>query len=268
MDEMDRKELHSGMTPDNLARLARMCLMDDRFMSEVLDGKTDAVQVILDTVLERSDLKVIAVKSQYQYNSAVSREIRLDIRAEDASGRLADIEIQRADDAALLLRARYYAAVMDSRLLQKGADFGALGERFVIFITETDPLGKGVPLYHIHNTIDELNGADAADGGLTVLVNGAFRDAEHPVGRLMHDFFCTEADDMLIPVLAREVRYMKETERGQAYMCDILEEMVQEKVYEIMDIMIEEGILSDAAIAKYTRTTPEQVAARRSGQSA
>ena len=51
-------------------------------------------------------------------------------------------------------------------------------------------------------------------------------------------------------------------------MCDILEEMVQEKVYEIMDIMIEEGILSDAAIAKYTRTTPEQVAARRSGQSA
>ena len=85
---------------------------------------------------------------------------------------------------------------------------------------------------------------------------------------------------MLIPVLAQEVRYMKETEGGLERMSSIWEEVYDEgrtegraegraeNTLEIMDAMIAEGILSDAAIAGYTKTTPEQVAARRSGRSA
>ena len=42
-----------------------------------------------------------------------------------------------------------------------------------------------------------------------VYVNGQFRDLNHPVGRLMHDMNCTNAADILNPLLAQEVRYLK-----------------------------------------------------------
>jgi predicted transposase YdaD len=44
----------------------------------------------------------------------------------------------------------------------------------------------------------------------------------------MHDFNCKDASDMLIPVLAREVSYLKEEEGGINHMCKILEDMREE----------------------------------------
>ena len=47
----------------------------------------------------------------------------------------------------------------------------------------------------------------------------------------MHDFFCTRAEDMLNPLLAEEVRYLKETEGGHAQMSRIFEELQKEAAY-------------------------------------
>ena len=48
----------------------------------------------------------------------------------------------------------------------------------------------------------------------------------------MHDFHCQNADDMVNPVLAEEVRALKETEGGQRHMCRLLEEMREEAAVE------------------------------------
>ncbi len=53
-------------------------------------------------------------------------------------------------------------------------------------------------------------------------------DVETPVGRLLHDFYCTKSEDMYSKVLADEVKYLKKTEGGRARMCRILEEMCEE----------------------------------------
>lgn len=44
----------------------------------------------------------------------------------------------------------------------------------------------------------------------------------------MHDFNCKEAKDIVNPLLAEEVRYLKETEGGRSQMCKLLEEMRNE----------------------------------------
>ena len=44
----------------------------------------------------------------------------------------------------------------------------------------------------------------------------------------MHDFNCKNANDMVNPLLAEEVRYLKETEGGRSQMSRILEEMRNE----------------------------------------
>lgn len=50
--------------------------------------------------------------------------------------------------------------------------------------------------------------------------------------RLMHDFSCKNAEDIVNPLLAEEVRYLKETEGGRGRMCKLLEEMRAEAVAE------------------------------------
>lgn len=222
------EKVRFGLHEDALAMLDSFKLMDDEFFSEALDGKIDAVQFILNTVLERDDLKVIETRTQREYKSATKRSVKLDIWAQDADGRVADIEIQRANKGTGAARARIRSSMIDRNLLEKGQDFDEVAETYVIFITENDKFNAGMPLYHIGRTVRELDHLEFGDRSHIIYVNGAFKDTGHPVGRLMHDFWCTEADDMLNDVLAREVRYMKETEGGRASMCEIMEKMYAE----------------------------------------
>ncbi len=218
-----------NVTKENdLQRIKELRLMDDDFFSEALDGKTKAVEYILNTILERDDIKVKSTKAQVEYKSATKRSIKLDIQAEDVHGRLMDIEIQRSDRGSGVRRARFHSSMIDRTLLSKGEDFEELVDTYVIFITENDKFGKGVPLYHIERRIKEMDNALFGDGAHILYVNGEYRNLEHPVGSLMHDFNCKDAKDMVNPLLAEEVRYLKETEGGQSQMCRLLEEMRNE----------------------------------------
>ena len=221
------EKAQSRFHDDAVAMLERFKLMDDDFFSEALDGKIDAVQFILNTVLERDDLKVIETKTQREYKSATKRSIKLDIWAQDAEGRITDVEIQRADKGTGAKRARFHSSMIDRDLLEKGQEFDEAAETYVIFITENDKYDAGLPVYHINRTIEELNHRSFEDESHIVYVNGAFRDTSHPIGRLMHDFWCTSADDMLNDVLAKEVRYMKESEEGRTSMCEMMEKMLE-----------------------------------------
>ena len=223
------QETKRNVTNENdLQRIKELRLMDDDFFSEALDGKTEVVEYILNTVLERDDIKVKSTKAQAEYKSATKRSIKLDIQAEDVNGRLMDIEIQRSDRGSGVRRARFHSSMIDRALLSKGDDFEDLVDTYVIFITEKDKFGMGIPLYHIERKISEMDNALFGDGAHILYVNGEYRNLEHPVGSLMHDFNCKDAKDMVNPLLAEEVRYLKETEGGLSQMSRILEEMRNE----------------------------------------
>ena len=211
-----------------LELLKGLRLMDDDFFSEALDEKIEPVEYILRTILERNDIKVQCTEAQVEYKSATKRSIKLDIRAVDTEGHVLDIEVQRADKGASVRRARFHSSVIDRTLLEKGEDFDALVDTYVIFITEHDKYGVGLPLYHVERTVTELQHTTFGDGAHIIYVNGAFRDLEHPVGRLMHDMNCTDPNKMLNPLLAKEVRYLKETEGGRSQMCRAFEEVARE----------------------------------------
>ncbi len=97
----------------------------------------------------------------------------------------------------------------------------------MIFITENDVIGKEKQLYRIERKIEELY-EPFNDGEHIIYVNGVDNDATTSLGKLMHDFFCTDPDEMLYKELANKVRYFKEDEKGVASMCKVLEEMRNE----------------------------------------
>lgn len=167
------------LSPSNLAILEKMRLMDDDFFSETLDNKPEAVQFIINTILERNDIRIQSARTQVEYKSATKRSIRLDVEARDASGRLLDVEVQRAEEGTSVRRARFHSCVIDRTLLKKGMGFDEMVDSYVIFITEKDKYGKGVPAYHVERKVEELQNASFGDGSHIIYVNGEFRDESH-----------------------------------------------------------------------------------------
>lgn len=209
---------------DYLKIIKQFRLMDDDFMSKVFDNNIEATQLLLNIVLERTDVIVKSVTAQREFKTVLGHSVKFDVYAEDINGKPYDIEIQRSDSGAVPQRARYNSSVLDTHLLEKGRDYTALRETYIIFITENDVLRKGLPLYHIERKIEETDEL-FNDGSHIIFVNGQYNNKDSDIGKLMHDFRCQNADDMNYPVLAEKVRYFKESEGGTVNMCRLMEEL-------------------------------------------
>ena len=58
-------------------------------------------------------------------------------------------------------------------------------------------------------------------------VNGQYK-GEDDLGKLMHDFLCSDPDDMHFDILAERSRYFKENPKGVSEMCKAMEDMRNE----------------------------------------
>lgn len=70
--------------------------------------------------------------------------------------------------------------------------FDELPEVYVIFITEHDIYGEGKAFYPIER-VNMATGKLFDDGEHILYVNSSYR-GEDEIGRLMHDFTCTDPD--------------------------------------------------------------------------
>ncbi|MBQ4259446.1 MAG: PD-(D/E)XK nuclease family transposase [Lachnospiraceae bacterium] len=204
---------------ESLNTLDKLCLMDDELMKLVFNDNTEATELILRIILQKDDLKVTKVSTQRELKNPEEkgRTIVIDILAEDKEGKYYDIEVQRDSRGADCRRARFHSSMVDSKMLEKGQDFRELHDSYVIFITERDLLDKGLPLYHVDRMVRET-GAFFGDGSHIIYVNGSYKSAEDPLGKLIHDFRSADPLDMNYPLLARQVAYYKGTEGGKKEM--------------------------------------------------
>ncbi len=232
----------------DLKSIAEFKMFDDTFMSAVFDGQIEETNLLLRVVLER-DVNIISSKAQYFISNLNYRETRLDIYARDKDKNAYHVEVQRNLKGASVQRARFTGALVDSRLLMKGQDFKELPERYTIFITEDDKFGEGIPTYHAENTITEKGRIPLGDGGHIIYINGQYRNTDTPIGELMHDFFCSKADDIINPILRKRVKYLKETEGGNKEMCEIMENRIKEEKIELAKEAIKKNSLTLPQIA-------------------
>lgn len=217
---------------EDLQRLRGFRLLDDDFLTKCFEGDTASIELVLQIVLEKPDLKVLDVRTQVFVENLLNRSVRLDILATDSTGAKLNVEVQRSDKGAGRKRARYNSSMMDANLLKKGEDFDKLPETWVIFITENDIMGKGLPLYPIERCFLGT-GERFEDGSHILYVNGAYR-GDTPIGKLMHDFSCTDAADMYYGTLADRVRFFKESKEGIEIMCRAMEDMRNQTLKEGM----------------------------------
>lgn len=224
MNEESRLDFEQKHEED-LQRLRGFRLLDDDFMSKVFEDRKCA-EFLLQVILNRNDLKVISVTSQYAIKNLQGRSVRLDILAVDQQNRVYNIEIQRNDKGAGVKRARYNSSLIDANVTEPGDQYQELNETYVIFITENDVLGENLPIYHVDRIIRET-GKMFNDESHIIYVNSQIKN-ETALGKLMHDFACTYTKDMYYEVLADRVHYFKEDEKGVAVMRKAMEDMRNE----------------------------------------
>ena len=124
---------------------------------------------------------------------------------------------------------------------------------------EKDFYGKGEPVYFIER-MNITTGEPFADGEHILYVNGEYR-GDSDIGKLMHDFNCTDAADMNFKLLANRTRYLKENPEGVSEMCKVIEEMRKEERAEGIKEGIQEGMRAAALRMLADRTlAPEKIA--------
>ena len=237
--------LVSVMKPEYLALIANFRLMDDTFMSKCLERAPECIELILQIVLGKKDLKVVKSQTEYPIKSLQGRGVRFDVFARDSKGREYDIEIQRADKGAEPKRARYNSALMDANALTSGEDFAKLRDTYVIFITENDVMKRGQEVYS-YLRIEESNGDRLRDGTHIIYVNGATRSATE-IGKLVHDLRCRDASEMYFDILRKQVSQFKNSEEGRHIMCKAVEEFAERRAAESMAEGRAEGIVEGEA---------------------
>ncbi len=230
---MDTKEQMDLKRKETLEAIRKLCLLDDNLMTLVFDRNIEATELLLNVILRRNDLRVLDVVAQREYKNPMpgGRSITIDIYAVDGNDKVYDIEVQRASEGADVHRARFHSSMIDTKMLKAGQEFKEIHDSYVIFITANDVIGAGCSLYHVNRTIEET-GAYFNDGSHIIYVNGSYKDDNDPVGKLMHDFRCLSSVDMFYPILAKQVKYFKETEGGQEIMCQVFEDLAEKRVTE------------------------------------
>ncbi len=184
------------------------------------------------------------------------RSAVLDVHAVDSSDKEFDVEIQRKDAGAGAKRARHNSSLLDAYILKPGDDTEDIPDSYVIFITENDVMKGDQPIYPVERyvTIGE-NKVLFDDGSHIIYVNGKYR-GNNEIGKLMHDFSCTDPDDMNYEALAKKARYYKQDAKGVAAMCKIMEDMrneaVQNKAKKTALHLIKSGKISLEEIAEAT----------------
>ena len=190
------------------AYMDRFTLMDDLFMSVVLGHNKACTETVIQTIMENEQLRVESVTPQASFQNLSGHSVRLDILAVDAQGTRYDIEIQRLEKGASIRRARYYSSMLDASQEIEKQDYDTLRDTRVIFITEHDIFGLGLQCYRIQRMIKAKEAIPVDDGTQIIYLN-VEKASQDKIGRLLHDFKCTDPDKMYNPILAAAVKRFK-----------------------------------------------------------
>ena len=195
--------------------LFELILMDDIFMRIVLKDRK-CTEFILQTILQKPDLKVKTQSIQSDLKNLQGRSLILDCLCSDTKGTVYNIEVQNDSHGASPKRARYHSALIDMHILKKGKTFETLPESYVIFICAKDILKANKQIYHISRTIQE-SGSKFPDQAEIIYLNTS-KDSENELGKLIKDFYTKDPKKMHSKVLAKRVADLKESkniEKGE-----------------------------------------------------
>lgn len=100
-----------------------------------------------------------------------SKGVRLDVYVEDDMNTVYNIEMQATNKKNLPKRIRYYQAMIDLNIIEKGSSYNKLKKSFIIFICDYDEFGFGRHIYTFTRTCREVAGLEFGDDTTVIVLN-------------------------------------------------------------------------------------------------
>ena len=215
---------------EDMQRLRGFRPIDDTFMRVLFRDNLPLAQYVLRVITGKEDLRLTKEETQKDLVRLVgARGLCLDVHGVDDENKQYDLEVQRADAGARPERARYHAGALDVENLNAGQEFEELPTTYIIFITENDIWKGGKAIYPIKKVVEGADNTAFNDRQHILYVNASYQ-GDDPIGELMHDFLCSDPDDMKTKLLADKARYLKSNPEGVKLMCKAMEDLREESI--------------------------------------
>ena len=231
---------------ERLAFARSMNLFSTPFMRLVFKDEK-ATQYVLRILTGKTDLMIIQNLTEYRISKLDTRDAVLDVIVVDEEGIRYHIEIQLADSDDHILRVRFYSAMVDSELLEKGTKYKDLPSTFIFYISMNDFMGLGVPIARVNSTIGPEN--KTYDDGKHIYYVNASVDDDSEVARLMDYFKLADPNDSSHGDLSNRVHLLKCEKEGEDPMCAITQSFVDEgKIIGVVEYLREDEKMTDERI--------------------
>ncbi|MBR1657607.1 MAG: PD-(D/E)XK nuclease family transposase [Synergistaceae bacterium] len=220
---------------DVIKEIEEATLMDDYFMRAFFEDNISGTQIVLRIIMDKPDLIVMSVSVQEDFRGFDdSHGVRFDVYAVDSENRQYDIEFQNKPEGASPQRADFNSAMLTVRTLKKSENYSVLSERerVVIFITKTDVLKGGLPIYRVERVIRET-GNPFNDGTRIIYVNTSHKDTGTALGKLVHDFRCGNLRKLYYTELAEQADNARKKAEQQLERSYILKKVGENRYREL-----------------------------------
>lgn len=171
-----------------------------------------ATQYVLRILTGKPELTVQQNLTEYRIAKLDTRDAVLDVIAVDHEGVFYHIEIQLASGDDHIKRVRFYSAMVDSELLEKGTKYGDLPNTFIFYISMNDFMDLRQPIAQVKCTIGDLN--KAYDDGKHIFYVNAGVDDQSAVANLMNYFKLADPNDASHGELSDRVHLLKCDKEG------------------------------------------------------
>ncbi len=146
-------------------------LKDDFLFAKIMSDK-EICKRLLEIILDVKISDIVYLEPQKTIDlTANAKSVRLDVYVADESHKIYYVEMQTFNRKNLPRRSRYYQGMSDLDSLEKGMDYNALNDSYIIFICMFDLFGKGRSIYTFQNCCKEDNSIILADGTTKIFLN-------------------------------------------------------------------------------------------------
>lgn len=193
--------------------------------------------------------------------------VRFDIFALDDNGTAIEIEMQVLNTGALPKRMRFYSALADTQILEKGVVYSKLKDSYIIMICPFDQYELGLHRYTFTNRCHEADVLEMGDGTTKIVLNAVgTADDVDPKLRAFLDYVAGKSvDDEYVKKLDAAVAKAKANkEWRKEYMTLMMRDLENQELGEKnQSIRTAKDMLSDNEpvdkILKYSRLEPKDL---------
>ncbi len=215
------------MTEEQQVVVKQLQLTSDLFFGEVLKD-TQACEEVISILLDR-DVHVLEVQEQYAIRQLKNHSVALDILAVEESGTRINVEMHPQSGENRLKRVRYNISSIDVESLKKSEQYANIPDIIAIYITKGDFLKTRKGINHIKRIVDGTV-CQAPNGTHEYYINLNYEGDTLAQTALMRYLVDSDGikESKYFPNLVKRVRWIKEEQGGNEYMCEIMDALMKE----------------------------------------